>query len=170
MFILKNMVMQNKETKAIIAECAGIIAAHNLTIAFVESATAGSLAFAFSQTEQSGEILKGGLVCYDACLKEDILGIPKNMIEEFTPESEEITRAMALKLKKIMKADIIVAVTGLTTEGGSEGPGKPVDTMFYCILYQNEITERKKIFSGSPDDIIENTLIQIAKTIIKILS
>lgn len=161
--------MLSKALQQAIEECASLIAEKDLTISFAESATAGSLAFSFSQTRHSGKILKGGLVCYDACLKEDILGIPKDMIESFTPESEEITREMALKLSSIMQADIIVAVTGLTTTGGSEGPGKPVGTMFYCILYRGETIDRKKIFSGSPMEIIESTLLQIAKTIIRLL-
>jgi nicotinamide-nucleotide amidase len=162
--------MLNPETEAAIEQCAALIAGRGMTISFAESATAGSLAFAFSQTSYSGRILKGGLVCYDACIKEDILGIPKGMIETYTPESEEITREMALKLGRIMQADIIVAVTGLTTAGGSEGPGKPVGTMFYCVLYQGETIDRKKIFSGTPAEIIENTLLRIAETITHLLS
>jgi nicotinamide-nucleotide amidase len=152
-----------------IETCARLLSEQKLTISFVESATAGKLAYEFSLTEYSGQILKGGLICYDACLKEDILNIPKKMIKEFTPESPEITREMAVRLKKVIPADVIVSVTGLTTPGGSEEPGKPVGTMFYCILISSEVHERKKIFTGSPEEIINYTIEQIAKTIIKIL-
>jgi nicotinamide-nucleotide amidase len=157
------------EIKKNIETCGQLLSEQGLTIAFAESATAGKLAYTFSQTEYSGQILKGGLICYDACLKEDILGIPRKMIEEFTPESPEITREMAVRLKKVIPADVIVAVTGLTTPGGSEVPGKPVGTMFYCILINDEVHERKKIFTGEPEEIIDYTIEQIAKTIIKIL-
>lgn len=152
-----------------IVGCAALIAENNLTIAFAESATAGSLSFAFSQVPDAGKILKGGLVCYDACVKEDILKIPAGMIEEFTPESPEVTREMAGRLSSLIPSDISVAVTGLTTAGGSEHPEKPVGTMFYCIFYKNKFTERKKIFAGSPVEIINSTILQIAKTIIKII-
>jgi nicotinamide-nucleotide amidase len=157
------------EIKESIKTCARLLSEQGLTISFVESATAGKLAYEFSLTEYSGQILKGGLICYDACLKEDILGIPKKMIDEFTPESPEITHEMAVRLKKVIPADVVVSVTGLATPGGSEMPGKPVGTMFYCILINNEVHERKKIFTGSPEEIINYTIEQIAKTIIKIL-
>lgn len=152
-----------------VATCAQLLSERGLTIAFAESATAGKLAYEFSLTEYSGKILKGGMICYDACLKEDVLGIPSEMIETFTPESPEITREMATRLRKIIPADVLVSVTGLTTPGGSEMPGKPVGTMFYCALVQDQIYERKKIFTGTPEEIIEYTIAQIAKTIIKIL-
>jgi nicotinamide-nucleotide amidase len=152
-----------------IETCGQLLAERGMTIAFVESATAGKLAYEFSLTEYSGQILKGGMICYDASLKEHILGIPKKMIETYTPESPEITCEMAVRLKKLIPADIIVSVTGLTTPGGSEMPGKPVGTMFYCIQAHDDIHERKKIFTGTPEEIIDYTIEQIAKTIIKIL-
>jgi nicotinamide-nucleotide amidase len=141
-----------------------------MTIAFAESATAGKLAFEFSQTDYSGDVLKGGIVCYNACIKEDVLGIPQSMIDAFTPESAEVTKEMAIQLKHIMKTDIAVAVTGLTTPGGSEQPGKPVGTMFYCISFKNEVVERKKIFTGNPVEIIDLTIMEIAKTLIHSLN
>ena len=154
----------------LVEECCQILADNELTIAFAESATAGKLAFEFSQTAYSGKVLKGGLVCYDACIKEDILHIPKEFVDEYTPESPEVTRTMALKLKEIMDADIVIAVTGLTTPGGSEGPHKPVGTMFYCILANGELYERRKVFTGSARDIINLTIEQIVKTLIQVLT
>lgn len=152
--------------KTLIEECGSMIAAKKWTVAFAESATAGKLAFEFAQSEYSGDILKGSLVCYNACIKEEILGIPESMIEEYTPESAEVTKEMAVRIGRMMKAEVGVAVTGLTTEGGSEEPGKPVGTMFYCILLDGRIIERRKVFTGTPVEIIDLTIEQIAKTII----
>jgi len=155
-----------KAYKTIVETASQLIAGRKLTIAFAESATAGKLVYAFSLTPYSGEILKGALVCYNACIKEEVLGIPKAMIETFTPESAEVTREMARRVQQLMSTDIAVAVTGLTTTGGSEQPGKPVGTMFYCVCFHNEIHERKKIFVGEPAEIIELAIEQIGKTII----
>jgi len=149
--------------------CSRLIAEKELTIAFAESASAGKLAFEFSQTEFSGRILKGGIVCYNVCIKEAVLGIPEAMIAEYTPESPEVTREMAERLRKMMGAGITVAITGLTTPGGSEHPGKPVGTMFYCVLLGKQVLERKKIFSGTPAQIIDLTIEQVAKTLVKAL-
>lgn len=159
-----------EHNRYLIEECAALMAGQKKSIAFAESASAGKLAYEFSRTIFSGEILKGGLVCYNACIKEDVLGISRSLIDEYTPESQEVTFAMALALKRLMKADITVAVTGLTVPGGSERPGKPVGTMFYCVLAGGQQLQRKKIFTGTPDEIIDLTIEQIAKTLILALN
>src|SRR5438270_10903085 len=103
-------------------ECGKELKKQKLTIAFAESATAGRLSAEFSLIPDSGDFLIGGLVCYDACLKQDILGVPEELIKKYTPESAEVTSELARRLPSLIKSDIQVAVTGLTTEGGSETP------------------------------------------------
>src|SRR4051812_1848426 len=96
-------------------ECGKELIMQGLTIAFAESATAGRLSAEFSMVQDSGKFLKGGLVCYDASLKKDILGVPKELIKKYTPESAEVTAELAKRLPSLIKSDIQVAVTGLTT-------------------------------------------------------
>lgn len=141
-----------------IAECSRLMAEKKLTIAFAESATAGWLCSEFSLTEQSGQVLKGGITCYDADLKVSLLGVPQSLIDEFTPESMEVTREMAYRLGKLIPADIYVTVTGLTTPGGSETPEKPVGTMFVFALIKGHPAGFRKVFSGSCEDIIHQTI------------
>lgn len=123
--------------------CSKLLAEQNLTIAFAESATAGKLAYEFSRTPYSGAVLKGGIVCYDACIKEDMLGIASETLAKYTPESAEVTREMCHSLQHKMSSEVSVAVTGLTAPGGSESPKKPVGTMFYCIIYRRTIHEHR---------------------------
>lgn len=69
-----------------VAQCAQLLAEQELKIAFVESATAGRLAAEFSLTNHAGKCLLGSLVCYDACIKQDLLKVPKELIDQFTPD------------------------------------------------------------------------------------
>ncbi|TDE14480.1 CinA family protein [Dyadobacter psychrotolerans] len=149
----------------LVIDCSKIIKEHNLTIAFAESATAGRLASEFSLTPDSGAVLKGGLVCYDACLKEDILMIPKGFVDEFTPESAEVTKEMALRLKKFIESGIQVATTGLPSPGGSETKEKPVGTMFSHILIGESSIAIHRVFEGTPEEIILQSIDQVAETI-----
>ncbi len=149
-----------------IINCSRILKEQGLTIAFAESVTAGRLAAEFSLTEDSGSVLKGGLVCYDAEVKEDVLGIDPGFIEKFTPESEEVTKELALRLKKLIKSDIQVAVTGLTTAGGSETPQKPVGTVFIQILIRDSSIAVREVFKGSPEQIVLLAADLAAQTII----
>jgi len=137
-----------------------------LTVAFAESATAGRLSAEFALIPDCGEILKGGIVCYDACIKQDILGVPEDLVEKFTPESAEVTEDMARRLGNVIKADIYVAITGLIMPGGSESPDKPVGTMFiHAIISQKPIAVKEK-FEGSPEEIVLQTVDRVAQTLV----
>jgi nicotinamide-nucleotide amidase len=154
----------------LVLESSRLLAAKKLTLAFAESATAGRLSYEFSLTPASGDILKGGLVCYDACIKEDILGIQHELIEKYTPESAEVTKELAQRLHKVIpSADIFVAVTGLTTSGGSETPEKPVGTMFIHALIKGHDYAIREVFSGNAQEIVAATVDRVARLIIDTL-
>lgn len=151
----------------ILNQCSKALAERKLTVAFVESATAGRLSAEFSLCAESGTILKGGLVCYDASLKEGILHVPKEMIERFTPESAEVTKELAERLQSFIPADIHVAVTGLTCPGGSESPEKPVGTMFVHIFIGRKSRGIREVFTGSPEEIVLQCIDRIAGLILE---
>jgi nicotinamide-nucleotide amidase len=136
------------------------------TIAFAESASAGWLAYKFSTVPDSGQVLLGSLVCYHECLKKGLLGIPPALIERHTAESAEVTKAMAHALKKITGAELCVALTGLTTPGGSETPEKPVGTIFLHFIFPGDETAKRFEFKGNPEQILAGALIAVCDAII----
>jgi nicotinamide-nucleotide amidase len=150
-----------------ISSCSKLMAEQDLTIAFAESATAGWLCSEFALTEESGKVLKGGIACYDADLKVSLLKVPQRLIDEFTPESMEVTREMAYRLRDLIESDIQVTVTGLTTPGGSETPEKPVGTMFVFVLIRGREACFRKVFQGSCEDVIHQTIEAAAELLIR---
>jgi nicotinamide-nucleotide amidase len=149
-----------------IAECSRLMAEQGLTIAFAESATAGWLCSEFALTEQSGKVLTGGITCYDASLKVSLLKVPQRLIDIYTPESMEVTREMAYCLSNLIKADIYITVTGLTTPGGSETADKPVGTMFVYAIIKDKQASFRKVFNGTCEEIIHQTIRETANLII----
>lgn len=115
-------------------------------------------------------MLKGGIACYDAGLKVSLLGVSQELIDTYTPESMEVTREMAYRLKEIVDADINVAVTGLTTAGGSETPEKPVGTMFVFALICGREASFRNVFSGTCEEVIHQTIDATADLLIHELS
>jgi nicotinamide-nucleotide amidase len=147
-----------------LSRCTELLLEKNLTIAFAESASAGRMVAEFSMVPNAGKFLKGGFVCYDACLKEDVLKVPKELIEQFTPESPEVTKAIAEGLSKLIEADIHIGVTGLPAPGGSETPEKPVGTMFICCIYnKQELFAERIILDGEPEEVILRTVFHTAE-------
>jgi len=149
-----------------IRQCSKLMAELGLTIAFAESATAGWLCSEFALTGESGSVLKGGIACYDADLKVSLLGVAQELIDHCTPESMEVTRAMTYCLAKLIPSDIKVTVTGLTTPGGSETEEKPVGTMFVFALIKGREAGFRKVFKGSCEDVIQQTIKATANLLI----
>jgi len=137
-----------------VEHCCELLAQRELTIAFAESATIGQFSAEFGLTQVAGQVLKGGIVCYDASVKKQLLDVDQDLLDTFTPESAEVTKAAAYGLRKMIPADIHVAITGLTCPGGSEGPDKPVGTMFiHCVSDFLEFSART-VFDGSKAEVI----------------
>lgn len=149
----------------IVNECGRFLIRNKLTVAFAESATAGRLCSEFALAEHAGIFLKGGIVCYDACIKQDLLCVPSELIDKYTPESGEVTAAAAEGLRQRIPADIHIAVTGLTVPGGSETPEKPVGTVFIHGIVGQMIFSERCLFEGDKEKII----IQIVKRVAELI-
>lgn len=150
-----------------VMDCGKALVRKNWTIAFVESASAGKMSYEFSTVPDSGKILIGGIVCYNACMKEEALDIPHGLIETFTPESAEVTKVMANNFCKFTQVDICVALTGLTTPGGSETPEKPVGTIFIHIVFPHKQVAKRFEFKGNPEDILNQAIDETASLILQ---
>jgi len=130
--------------------CYKLLAQEKIKIAFFESASAGYLAYRFSLSPYSGDILIGSLVSYDLRVKENTLHIPSELVEKYTAESMPVTVEMIKKGKELLHADLYVACTGLLKKGGSETKEKPVGTFFYSIYYKNQFYNFRRVFKGLP--------------------
>ena len=154
-----------------LSACANLLMERKLTIAFAESATAGRMAAEFSLLPKAGCFLKGGLVCYDAGVKEKYLGVSHDLIERFTPESAEVTKAAAQGLTEFMEADVHVVITGLPSPGGSETAEKPVGTMFIAAFYKGDpLFNDRIVFEGEAEEIILQSISHTAKLLLQKLN
>jgi nicotinamide-nucleotide amidase len=131
---------------------------HQLTISFVESASTGRFVYDFTSVPECGTTVKGSIVCYNVSVKETLLKVPKEVIEQYTAESAEVTQYLADSLRGLIPADLIVAVTGLASPGGSETSEKPVGTMFVHGYIGDELFRKRFVFDGEPDEIIKQTI------------
>jgi nicotinamide-nucleotide amidase len=142
--------------------CCHTILSKDLTIAFVESASTGRLIYDFTSVPDCGQIVKGSIVCYDRSVKENLLKVPSEIIDKYSAESPEVTQLLAEGMLNVIPADIIIAVTGLASPGGSETEEKPVGTMFVHGIISGKAWKASLLFEGSPDEIIAQTIEAIA--------
>ena len=150
-------------------KCIKLLSKKKFSITFLESASAGYLAYRFSQNKYSGDILYGGLVCYDMKVKENILKIRPEFIKKYTPESIEVTEKMVKKAHKIFNSNLYIACTGLLKKGGSETKEKPVGTFFYVISYKDQIYKFQFFCEGTPAEKLKKLVKNISSSLIKII-
>ncbi|QLY25906.1 CinA family protein [Bdellovibrio sp. KM01] len=123
-----------------------------LTVGFAESCTGGALS-AFL-TEQAGisDIFLGSVVSYSNEAKVDLLGVRRDTLMQEGAVSESVARQMAHGVRRQLKTDWSVAVTGIAGPSGGT-PGKPVGTVCFAIAGPNFEDSRKEFFSGNRKDI-----------------
>ena len=121
------------------------------TLVTAESLTGGGIGAALTAIPGSSEVYKGGIICYTNWVKEHILGVPAEILERYGAVSTW-TAGYMLNVRKLLQADVAVAVTGLAGPGGDEF-GNPVGTVFigYC---DDRITfSRHFHFTGSREEV-----------------
>ncbi|GHB80104.1 CinA family protein [Persicitalea jodogahamensis] len=141
-----------------VIELAHYMREQGLTISFAESASTGRFVDEFTRVPDCGSSVLGSIVCYDESVKTNLLKVPREAIEQYTAESPEVTQLLADQLKKLIPANIMIAVTGLASPGGSETPEKPVGTMFVHGFIGDNAFSKRWHFTGEPDDIIAQTI------------
>ncbi len=83
----------------------------DLMLVTAESCTAGALATLLCDTPHAGEVMLGGFVAYSKSCKENVLGVPRELISDHTAVSAEVASAMALGSLNKCSADIAIAIT-----------------------------------------------------------
>ena len=126
------------------------------TLVTAESLTGGGIGAALTAIPGSSEIYKGGVICYTNWVKENVLGVPAEILEKYGAVSTW-TAGYMLNVRKRLQADVAVSVTGLAGPGGDEF-GHPVGTVFigYQDLHISKVIACR--FSGSREEIRNRTI------------
>jgi competence/damage-inducible protein CinA-like protein len=107
-------------------------AERGLTVATAESCTGGRLAGRLTERAGSSAWVLGGVVAYANSAKEQLLGVPRAMLDEHGAVSPEVAVALADGARLRFGADVGVGITGVAGPGGGT-PEKPVGTVHLCV-------------------------------------
>lgn len=134
------------------------------TLVTAESLTGGGIGAALTAIPGSSEVYKGGVICYTDWVKENVLGVPAEILERYGAVSTW-TAGYMLNVRKQLQADVAVSVTGLAGPGGDEY-GNPVGTVY--IGYEDNKSSKIVAchFSGSREEIRNQTILAALRLIL----
>lgn len=138
-------------------------------LATAESCTGGGLAFYITSMSGSSEWFDRGFVTYSNQAKQDLLHVPRALIEEAGAVSEATAQAMAEGALKDSDAQIAVSITGIAgPEGGT--PEKPVGMVCFSVATEEKVVVMTQHFSGDREAIRHQAMCFILDYLLKMLA
>lgn len=128
------------------------------TCATAESCTGGGIGAAITSVAGSSEVFLGGVISYANEVKRDVLGVAAQVLDEHGAVSSETAAQMAEGARRLTKADVAVAVTGIAGPGGGSVE-KPVGLVWFGLATADGVRTEKAIFPGDREQVRSATVI-----------
>lgn len=119
------------EAELLAGRVVALLQERRLTVATAESLTGGLVAAALTSVPGASAVVLGGVVSYALSVKEDLLGVPAELLEEQGAVAADTAVAMADGVRRATGATVGVATTGVAGPEPSEG--KAVGTVFVAV-------------------------------------
>jgi nicotinamide-nucleotide amidase len=136
-----------------------LLTQQNKTISTAESCTGGKIAQILTSVSGASRYFKGSIVSYSTETKMAVLGIPEDLIKEYSVVSTEVAKQMAINVKNIMKTDYAIATTGnagpLKGDSNSE-----LGTVFIALATPNEVIIEEFNFGQPREKVIDRAVIK----------
>lgn len=97
-----------------------LLLAQKASLCVAESATGGLLGERITAVPGCGEYFLGGFLTYTDQIKNKLLGVPMDMIEQHTAVSEPVVKAMAEGARRNTGADYALAISGYAGPDGDQ--------------------------------------------------
>lgn len=107
-----------------------------LKIVTAESCTGGLLSALLVEIPGSSKVFERGFVTYSNKAKEEVLGVPGDLLADYGAVSEPVARAMAEGALEESRANISISITGIAGPGGGT-PMKPVGSVHFALAREN---------------------------------
>jgi PncC family amidohydrolase len=139
-----------------------------LTLAVAESCTGGLIGGAITGVAGSSDYFQGGVISYDNRIKAQVLGVPQRVLDKHGAVSAQTVVAMARGVRKLMRTDCAIAVSGIAGPGGGTKE-KPVGLVYLGIAIRRRAYAFEERFKGNRDDIREQAVKKAFERMIEML-
>ena len=121
-----------------------------ISISTAESCTGGLISHIITNVPGSSEYYKGGVIAYANEVKENVLHVSKDILEEKGAVSAECAMAMANGVRELLRTDVGIATTGIAGPTGGT-PDKPVGLIYIALATKDYVYHAKHIFHEDRD-------------------
>jgi PncC family amidohydrolase len=121
--------------------------ARDARLALAESCTGGLVGGRVTAVPGSSRYLLGGVVAYHNSAKAGVLQVPRAMLGRWGAVSAPVAAAMARGARRVFRADIAAAVTGVAGPGGGSAE-KPVGLVYVAVCGFGRTRCRRSLFAG----------------------
>ncbi|MDX6191131.1 CinA family nicotinamide mononucleotide deamidase-related protein [Flavobacterium sp. FlaQc-52] len=170
--IIHDIIVGYEENETIESVVGKLLKKENKTIATAESFTGGKIASILSAVPGASKYFMGSVVSYHTDVKVNVLGVSRELVEEFSVVSKEVASAMALGVKELLKTDYAIATTG--NAGPSKGDSDAeIGTVFIALATPDDIIVEEFNFGQPREKVIDRASIKsleiLQKEILKIV-
>jgi nicotinamide-nucleotide amidase len=139
-----------------------------LTMASAESCTGGLIGHRITDVPGSSEYFLGGIIAYAYEAKERLLNVRHGTLYEFGAVSEQTASEMARGARRVLGADIGIAVTGIAGPGGGL-PDKPVGTTWVAVSTRDGEWTQLHQWNGNRDENKASSVDAALELLLKVL-
>ena len=132
--------------------------AQGRTIATAESCTGGLLVARLTDRPGSSAYVLGGVTSYSNEVKQDIVGVPAELIARVGAVSAEVAEAMATGVRTALGADVGVGITGIAGPDGGT-PDKPVGLVHLCVADADSSVPTRIVLPGNRADVRKRAVV-----------
>ncbi|MDO4501885.1 MAG: CDP-diacylglycerol--glycerol-3-phosphate 3-phosphatidyltransferase [Coriobacteriia bacterium] len=128
----------------------------NVTLGTAESLTGGLISAELTSVPGSSAVVRGGVTSYAIDVKENLLGVSGDVLESQGAVDQDVVLQMAQGAAEKLRADLVVAVSGIAGPGGAE-PDKPVGTVWMGWWFKGQSGAERLQLKGDRDKIRQQT-------------
>jgi nicotinamide-nucleotide amidase len=110
----------------------------NLTVGFAESCTGGNVAHLITSVAGSSAYFKGSVVVYSNELKNKLLNVPFEVLNQYGAVSKETVEILAKEARNLLNTDFAIAISGVAGPDGGTAE-KPVGTVWFALASEKEV-------------------------------
>ena len=132
--------------------CDVLAALAGKTLATAESCTGGGIGAALTAIPGSSRVYKGGVISYTNEVKQNLLGVDREVLERYGAVSRQVAETMAVGVRERLGTDVAVSVTGLAGPDGDDR-GNPVGTVYIGYCDAKKAVAQAFWFTGSREEI-----------------